>query len=310
VAGIPRFAMDKANAIIAGTADLAKPVAVATLGDETPMPGEFAAALHEKGLAYFRSPDRALRAMARATWYGRAVAAAPPRIQPIALPSYPPPPAGALAEYQGKALLAAIGIAVPNGALARNAREAADIARRIGYPVALKAQSGALAHKSDIGGVVLDIADDAALTRAWDGITEKIGKARPEIALDGMLVERMIAPGLELVVGARREGAWGAVLTVGLGGVWIEALHDIRLLPADIDRDGIIEELAKLKGASLLRGHRGAPGADLDAVADCLMRLGALIRGDPRIAEIEINPLAVGTKGAIALDVLMHIEDA
>jgi len=120
----------------------------------------------------------------------------------------------------------------------------------------------------------------------------------------------MAPPGLELVVGARREPGWGAVLTVGLGGIWVEALSDIRILPADIDRDDIVEELKKLKGAALLHGHRGAPGADLTAIADCVLRLSALVRVDPRIAEIEINPLAVYPNGVLALDVLMHVEDS
>ena len=111
-------------------------------------------------------------------------------------------------------------------------------------------------------------------------------------------------------VGARRDQAWGPIVTVGLGGIWIEALHDIRILPAAIDRDGIIEELQKLKGAALLRGGRGTPAADLEAIADCVLRLGALIRGDARITEIEINPLRVYPKGALALDVLMQVEQA
>jgi len=118
----------------------------------------------------------------------------------------------------------------------------------------------------------------------------------------------MAPPGLELVVGARREPSWGPILTIGLGGIWIEALHDIRILPADIDRDGIIEELQKLKGAALLRGGRGTPAADLDAVADCVLRLGAIMRGERRMTEIEINPLRVYAKGVLALDVLMHVE--
>jgi acyl-CoA synthetase (NDP forming) len=112
------------------------------------------------------------------------------------------------------------------------------------------------------------------------------------------------------VIGARREPNWGPILTVGLGGIWIEALHDIRILPADIDREGIIAELQKLKGAALLRGGRGTPAADLAAVADCVLRLGALIRSDARITEIEINPLRVYLKGALALDVLMQVEQA
>ena len=87
-------------------------------------------------------------------------------------------------------------------------------------------------------------------------------------------------------------------------------MHDIRILPADADRDEIIAELLKLKGAPLLSGRRGQPAADLDAVADCVLRLGALLRSDPRIAEIEINPLRVYAKGVLALDVLMQIEEA
>ena len=248
--------------------------------------------------------------MARATWYGNAVTSTRPRAEAPALPPYKIAASGALTEYQGKALLAMLGIAVPEGALARDPDDASEIAERVGYPVVLKAQAAALAHKSDAGGVVLNIADDAALLRAWDGIAADVRKSQPDLRLDGMLVEAMAPPGLELVVGARREKGWGPILTVGLGGIWIEALHDIRILPADIDRDGVIAELQKLKGAALLRGGRGTPAADLDAVADCVLRLGALIRGDARMTEIEINPLRVYAKGALALDVLMQVEQA
>ncbi|HLN40103.1 MAG TPA: acetate--CoA ligase family protein, partial [Xanthobacteraceae bacterium] len=195
----------------------------------------------------------------------------------------------------------------PEGALARDPDDASEIAERLGYPVVLKAQAAALAHKSDAGGVVLNIADRAALMRAWDGVAADVRKAQPDIGLDGMLVEAMAPPGLELMVGARREPKWGPILTIGLGGIWIEALHDIRILPADIDREGIIDELRKLKGAALLRGGRGTPAADLEAIADCVLRLGAIMRGDPRVNEIEINPLRVYGKGALALDVLVHV---
>jgi acetate---CoA ligase (ADP-forming) len=309
VAGAPRFAMDKAKAIVSGVADLEKPIAVATMGDETHLPAEFAALLRESGLAFFRSPDRALRAMARTTWYGHAVAAAQRRAPPADLPRYPSPAAGPLAEYSGKALLSTIGIPIPAGGLAHDIESARAIAHRIGFPVALKAQAAALAHKSDAGGVVLAIGDEAALARAWDNITASIKKSRPDIALDGMLIEAMAPPGLELVIGGHRDRGWGPFISIGLGGIWIEALADIRLFAADLDRDGIIEELQKLKGAALLAGHRGSPAADLDAIADCVLRVGALVRADPRIAEIEINPLAVYPKGVLALDVLMHVEE-
>ena len=309
VAGAARFAMDKANAINSGITNLEKPIAVASMGDDTPMPPEFAAALRAKGLAFFRSPDRALRAMARASAYGHALAAAERRA-----PAASPHPAatlksGALAEYAGKSFLEKLDIAIPPGALARDAGEARAIAQRIGFPVVLKAQAAALAHKTDAGGVVLNIADAAALDAAWQTIAASIGKAMPGLVLDGMLVETMAKPGLELVVGARRDPAWGPIVTIGLGGIWIEALHDIRLLAADLDHAAILGELQQLKGAVLLRGHRGSPGVDLNAIADCVMRLGALLRGDPRIAEVEINPLVAYPNGALALDVLMHVDE-
>jgi acyl-CoA synthetase (NDP forming) len=277
------------------------------MGDETELPAEFSACLRERGLAFFRSPDRALRAMARATWYGNAVTSTRPRAAVPELPPYRLAATGALTEYQGKTLLAMLDIAVPEGALARDPDGAKEIAERVGYPVVLKAQAAALAHKSDAGGVVLAIADDAALMRAWPGVAAAVRKAQPDLVLDGMLVEAMAPPGLELVVGARRDKHWGPILTVGLGGIWIEALHDIRILPAAIDRDGVIAELQNLKGAALLGGGRGTPAADLEAIADCVLRLGALIRGDARITEIEINPLRVYGKGVLALDVLMHV---
>jgi acetate---CoA ligase (ADP-forming) len=308
VAGAPRFAMDKARAILSGIANLDKPIAVATMGDETELPAEFAASLREKGLAFFRSPDRALRAMARATWYGNAIAREAQHAQALASAPLRIAATGALTEYEGKALLAMCDIAVPEGALAKTPDNALEIAERVGYPVALKAQGAALAHKSDAGGVALNIADGAALKHAWDGVAANVRKAQPDLVLDGMLVEAMAPPGLELVLGARREKGWGAILTLGLGGIWIEALHDIRIIPADLSHDGIIAELEQLKAAPLLRGGRGTPAVDLDAVADCAMRLGALIRSEPRIVEVEINPLRVFAKGVLALDVLMHVE--
>jgi acetate---CoA ligase (ADP-forming) len=117
----------------------------------------------------------------------------------------------------------------------------------------------------------------------------------------------MAAPGLEMVVGARRDPDWGPVLMVGLGGIWIEALDDVRLLPADLSAQAIASELAKLRGAALLHGWRGEPARDVEALCDCVLRLGAFIRAQPEIVEIDINPLVLYAKGrgALALDVLL-----
>jgi succinyl-CoA synthetase beta subunit len=173
--------------------------------------------------------------------------------------------------------------------------------------VALKAQAGALAHKSDAGGVMLNLADAAALRAGWDRLHETIRRARPELRLDGVLVEAMAAPGLELIVGARRDPDWGPVLMVGLGGLWTEALRDVRLMPPDLGEDAILAEIRRLKGAALLAGLRGAPPLDARAVAATAAILGGIIRAAPELREIEINPLVVYPAGVLALDALMHV---
>ena len=234
VAGSLKFAMDKVNALLPTLRAGGKPAVIALLGDDFPVPPEFIAAFRDEGMPVLRSPERALRALAHATAYGQALATH--RAATAATIDAPPlPRRGTLPEHEGKAYLAALGIAVPQGALARDVAEAKAIAQRIGYPVALKAQAAALAHKSDAGGVALNIADAAALEAAWPRMTERVAAAQPGLALDGMLVEAMArARASRLIVGARRDPEWGPVVLVGLGGIWTEALDDVRLMPADL----------------------------------------------------------------------------
>ena len=194
---------------------------------------------------------------------------------------------------------------VPQGGLARDVGEAKAIAQRIGYPVALKAQAAALAHKSDAGGVALNIADDAALDAAWQAMQARLAKAQPGLALDGILVEAMAAKGVEMIVGARRDPDWGPVVLVGLGGIWTEALGDARLMPADLSHEQIVAEINKLKGARLLHGLRGAPPVDVAAVADVVIKIAALMRARTEIREIDINPLIAYPQGVLALDALI-----
>jgi acyl-CoA synthetase (NDP forming) len=307
VPGGPKQAMAKVDALLPPMSASDKPSAIVVMGDEQPLPAEFFPAFRDKGIPGFRSPERALRAMALATAYGRhrAVPAAP--APDIALPEIEVLQGGAIPEYAGKELVRALGIPVPRGALASTIEEARAVAERIGYPVVLKAQAPELTHKSDAGGVIVGIRDADALSVAWERLHHNIAQARPDLALDGVLVEKMAASGLELVIGGRRDPAWGPVLMVGLGGVWIETLRDVRLLPADASLAAIGDEIGKLKAAALLRGARGQPPADIDALADALARIGALLREHPEITEIDINPLIVYPKGqgVLALDVLL-----
>jgi acyl-CoA synthetase (NDP forming) len=255
-----------------------------------------------------RSSDRTLRAMGKVIAYGNRNAALPSRKgNPVGSLSIPTLGRGTQPEWLGKQVLAALGMQVPKGELARSADEAVKIADRIGYPVAMKAQAAKLAHKTEAGGVLLRLADADAVRKAWATLHANVERAQPGLKLDGALVEAMSPPGLELVVGARRDPRWGAVVLLGLGGIWVEALGDVRLLPPDATEAEIVAELGKLKTAKLLGGFRGAPPADVKAVAAAAMALGRLMRARPDIVEVDINPLMVHPvgHGATALDALI-----
>lgn len=301
--GSPKMQIAKSDAIIPVYASATKPVILNIVGDDYPLDDKFMADVRASGIPFFRSPERALRAMAAVAAYADALAAASDAA-PAEGVSATVPGTGVIAEHAGKRVLADLGIAVPRGEMATRVEEAVAAAARIGYPVVVKAQAAALAHKSDVGGVIVNIADEAALRAAWDRLHASVAAAKPGLALDGVLVEEMAKPGLEMVVGARRDAQWGPVVLVGLGGVWIEALKDARLLPAGTTRARVIAELGRLKAASLLGPFRGQPARDAGAIADVVVTLGRLMLSDPSIAEVDINPLMVGAEGAVALDAL------
>ncbi len=306
VPGGPRQAMDKVEALLPPLTTTGKPVCVAVMGDEVVLPENFVPSFRDRGIPFLRSPERALRAMAHATAYGRrrARSAAP---DTDALPAIVLARSGIVPEYEGKEILARLGIAVPRGALATSLADAGRVAAEIGYPVVLKAQSAALAHKSEAGGVIVGIGNSEALAAAWKRLHANIAAARPALALDGVLVEEMAQGGIEMAVGGRRDPDWGPVVMAGLGGIWIEALGDVRLMPADLGRCEVMDELARLKGAALLRGLRGRPPADVMALAAAIKSIGALLRLHPEITEIDVNPLVVlpPGEGVLALDVLI-----
>jgi acyl-CoA synthetase (NDP forming) len=303
---------DKAQHLLPALARSAKPAVLVLIGDNGPVEDFFIDAIRESGVPLFRSPDRALRALAQVAAYGEALQRAARATGPVPapLPSSTPlpaplPPSGVLAEYQGKAWLAAAGLAIPKGRLARTVDEALAVASDVGYPVVIKAQASELPHKSDVGGVIVGLADAAALREGWQRLHASVGRHRPELVLDGVLVEAMGSRGLELVVGAKRDAQWGPVVLVGLGGVWIEALKDVRLIPADMAQSDIVVELSRLKAASLLKGVRGASAVDVNAVARVVALIGAQMRANPLIAEVDINPLVAYAHGVLALDALV-----
>lgn len=292
-----------------GVAGSGKPAIYVMHNEDVPLSPAFIEEARRQRAIVMRSPERALRALARVTQLGRRQAAA--RMQPGMPHRNAGVPLelghGTQAEWVGKRALQALGIPTPQGALARTPDEATRIAAQIGYPVVAKAQAATLAHKSEVGGVLLDIRNEAALRAAWQQLHDNVARADASLVLDGVLIEAMGERGLELVVGASRDPQWGPILMVGLGGIWVEALGDVQLLPADLPRPAVVERLRSLKAAKLLTGFRGAPAVDLDAIADVVSTVGQLMLTHPEITEIDINPLVAYAqgRGVMALDALI-----
>jgi acyl-CoA synthetase (NDP forming) len=304
----PRHAVIYIEGVVAAGKKSPKPLALAILGDGSPLAPDFTAIVRENNVVLSRSSDRVLRAMGKVIGYGnRNTARAERKVIPAGPVSIPKLGQGAQPEWLGKQVLAALGIAVPAGELAGSAAAAVAIAERVGYPIAMKAQAAQLTHKTEAGGVILGLADAEAVRRTWAALHADVERAQPGLKLDGVLVEAMAPRGLELVVGARRDPRWGPVLMLGLGGIWVEALGDVRLMAPDLTEDEIVAELDKLKTAKLLHGFRNTPPVDVKAAAAAAVALGRLMRMRPDVTEVDINPLMVHAAGhgATALDALI-----
>ena len=304
--GLPASGVAKVRSVLpafAATSAL-RPAILALLAYEVPIPGELYREAAAAGVAFFGSPERALRALALVTRYGvrRALPEPPPRTLPAPLAI---DGRGVVPEYRAKALLAAAGIPFPRGAFVSDRAAAQRAAAEIGFPVALKLQSAGLAHKTDAGALALALGDAVALDAAWTRLHANVAAALPGVAIDGALVEAMAPAGVEFIAGARRDPQWGTTLVAGLGGIWAEALHDTVVIPSDAGEDEIVAALQRLRAAPILAGTRGKPPLDVRAAARVLAVLGALIDATPGVSEIELNPLTLYPDGALALDALI-----
>ncbi|WP_338467531.1 acetate--CoA ligase family protein [Novosphingobium sp. ZN18A2] len=287
---------------------LSKPLVFAGLDEGAEVPAERIAALRGAGIPWFPTTERALHAVARlSAWSARdrdANGLEPTKLTGLDVVS------GVIPEYRAKELLAPAGIAFPKGQFAASADEAAAAADAVGYPVAMKAQAAALGHKSDAGGVLLNLADADAVRTAFRQIFENVAAYSKSIRLDGVLIEAMGKRGMEMIVGAKNDPEWGPVILAGFGGVTAEILQDVRLLPADMTEAGVVAELMKLKNAALLSGYRGSPALDVAALAKLIVRLGQVLRAEPSIREIDLNPVILHAEGegVVALDALMLVD--
>ena len=203
----------------------------------------------------------------------------------------------------------AYGIDYPEQKLARLGEEAVSIAEKIGYPVALKIESPDYPHKSDLGGVVTHIKDEAALRENYDAMSSHFERIASLDDLDGIIVQRMAEGGIEVIVGLVRDPQFGPLIMFGSGGIEVEEMKDVAFELAPVNRREAEAMLARTWAGARLGGLRGAPASDRAAVVDAILRISQLGQDLPEIAELEINPLRVypAGQGAEALDVRIRV---
>ena len=295
-----------------------KPILATFMGGADVMPGR--AELVAAHLPDYPSPERAvaaLRAMLDyARWLGR-----PPRVitrfavnrrrteriirRHLKLGQLQ------VGEAQAKAILRAYDFDVPPGRMAMTAEEAIDAADQIGYPVAMKISSPDVIHKSDIGGVRLNLGSAEAVRDAFDLMMMRIPQRIPTARIEGVYVEGMVGRGREIILGMTRDPQFGPMLMFGLGGIFVEVMKDVTFHIAPITKEESLQMLRSTKSFALLKGVRGQASVDLDAIAVALQRISQLVTDFPQIVEMDINPFIVGTVGSesIAADARITLQE-
>jgi succinyl-CoA synthetase beta subunit len=224
------------------------------------------------------------------------------------LPAAQPLPAGPLDEIAALGVLERAGIPVLRHRLVRSADEAEAAARTLGLPAALKIVSADITHKSDVGGVALNLASSGAVRRAFDEVTARVKQAQPAARLSGCLVAPMVTGGVETILGAHWDPVFGPVVMLGMGGIFVEILRDVTFRLAPFNEDEAWRMIGDLRALPVLRGARGRPPADLAALARALAQLSRFAAAQgPSLASLDINPFLVlpEGKGALALDAVV-----
>jgi acetate---CoA ligase (ADP-forming) len=290
---IPEFA----DGVVAAARASGKP-AVAFTADAPEITSRFRAG----GVPVLPSPERAVRAW-RALWQARpaapAVSAPAPRLAADLRDALAATP-GPLPYALGRRLLEACGVRFCREAIVESADDAVSAADRIGYPVVLKADAAALTHKTEAGGVVLDVADAPAVRAACDALSARTGARR-------VVVQERVRPGVELLLGARRDEVFGPIVVFGVGGILTEALRDVSVRLAPVGEEEAGAMLTEGARPRLLAGPRGLPAVDPRALVRVIQAVAGLIATEPRIAEIDVNPLIAAGADVVAVDALVIV---
>lgn len=192
--------------------------------------------------------------------------------------------------------------------VAKNEEKAVELSEKIGFPVVLKVVSPDIIHKSDVGGVIINLKTQAEVRIAYRKILKKIKKFSPEAKIVGILVQKMAPQSTEVIVGAVKDPQFGQTLMFGLGGIFVELLKDVAFRVAPITREDASEMIKKVKAFPLLNGYRNTPPADLNAIINILLNASRLVMDYPEIKELDLNPVMAYETGAMTVDARIILE--
>jgi acyl-CoA synthetase (NDP forming) len=209
---------------------------------------------------------------------------------------------------ESKRLVERYGIKFADSRLARTLDEAMILANSVGYPVAMKIVSDDISHKTDFGGVAVGIRDDAELESSFKSIVGSVKKKQPEARLEGVLVQKMVEDGVNVLIGGKKDPTFGQIVVFGLGGIFVEVMEDISMRAAPIGRKEAIEMMSETRGFKILEGYRGKR-YDVEALAQILVKVSSMLDKRSDIVEMDINPVIVLKKGAVAVDARIVLDD-
>jgi acetyl coenzyme A synthetase (ADP forming)-like protein len=271
----------------------------------------------------YRHPEVPARVISRAiayeTWRKQSIGQAPhdsdidlSMVKSICAKALSERGSGWLTTGETHAILGAMNLPLVQGAMATSAEEAVKLAQKIGFPVAVKLASHQIVHKTEMGGVRLNLVDDQAVREAFNAIRARLVQAGKLEAMEGVLVQPMLSGGVEVMVGMTRDPLFGPLISFGLGGIHVEILGDVQFRVAPLtDRDAT-EMVRTIKGYRLLTGYRGQPAVDSKTIQDVLLRISHLVETIPEISEIDLNPIfaLLEGQGCRIVDARMRIEKA